>query len=435
MLQYTYTSPFKDIYGSKIIFAGPHRSFTKANRGARTHAVYSLRRELECIHDPDNGDVEKISQRVFPITTDKELGLTAHPHPLLQEDVEELGVEVPVQFEDMTDVVFSTPGNAAPTINTFCRVLVLQVLLCVAGRNYIFMLYVFLTACHIAGISNKKFLYFRGMRTKTLEEWARTRMIRKRRNHASEADRMLVPRDSTTYWGKGRAYDQYDIVKAINGTRTRHVPGKGNDTSCMRDFLSRLDPASLQNPGIGSWLNFIPGNSPFIDYLAVHVEYSSDGWLYPSLSILKELQDSKAISYSMLDKCEIREIIVGESSEFEVKQFVDWTITMHDRDDVSLPCSGLSLTIQTVDISLRDIYRIAGLIPLDAPRKILSCELETDQRDDCPEDTWKKLPTKILIGNGVTWAAGSPWLSTVQVKDGIRKIKKDLMITEDVYWI
>ena len=106
------------------------------------------------------------------------------------------------------------------------------------------------------------------------------------------------------------------------------------------------------------------------------MEYSSDGWLYPSLSILKELQDSKAISYSMLDKCEIREIIVGESSEFEVKQFVDWTITMHDRDDVSLPCSGLSLTIQTVDISLRDIYRIAGLIPLDAPRKILSCELE-----------------------------------------------------------
>ena len=84
--------------GSNIIFAGPHRSFTKANRGARTHAVYSLRRELECIHDPDNGDVEKISQRVFPITTDKELGLTAHPHPLLQEDVEELGVEVPVQF-------------------------------------------------------------------------------------------------------------------------------------------------------------------------------------------------------------------------------------------------------------------------------------------------------------------------------------------------
>ena len=174
------------------------------------------------------------------------------------------------------------------------------------------------------------------------------------------------------------------------------------------------------------------------------MEYSSDGWLYPSLSILKELQDSKAISYSMLDKCEIREIIVGESSEFEVKQFVDWTTTMHDRDDVSLPCSGLSLTIQTVDISLRDIYRIAGLIPLDAPRKILSCELETDQRDDSPEDTWKKLPTKKLVGNGVTWAAvisinlgtaGRPWLSTVQVQDGIREIKKDLMIIEDVYGI
>ncbi len=26
-----YLSPFKDVYGSRIIFAGPHKSFTRAN--------------------------------------------------------------------------------------------------------------------------------------------------------------------------------------------------------------------------------------------------------------------------------------------------------------------------------------------------------------------------------------------------------------------
>ena len=28
-----YLSPFKDIYGSRLIFAGPHKSFTKGNDG------------------------------------------------------------------------------------------------------------------------------------------------------------------------------------------------------------------------------------------------------------------------------------------------------------------------------------------------------------------------------------------------------------------
>ena len=31
-----YLSPFKDIYGSRIIFAGPHRSFTKSDNGLKT---------------------------------------------------------------------------------------------------------------------------------------------------------------------------------------------------------------------------------------------------------------------------------------------------------------------------------------------------------------------------------------------------------------
>ena len=44
-----FTSPFKDIYGSNKIFAGPHKTFTKGNRGARTHAVYALREEIENI--------------------------------------------------------------------------------------------------------------------------------------------------------------------------------------------------------------------------------------------------------------------------------------------------------------------------------------------------------------------------------------------------
>ena len=38
-----YLSPFKDVYGSRVIFAGPHKSFTKADKGVkngRSNAVF-----------------------------------------------------------------------------------------------------------------------------------------------------------------------------------------------------------------------------------------------------------------------------------------------------------------------------------------------------------------------------------------------------------
>ena len=44
-----YLSPFKDIYGSRVIFAGPHKSFTKADGGVKTemsNAVFLTREKV-----------------------------------------------------------------------------------------------------------------------------------------------------------------------------------------------------------------------------------------------------------------------------------------------------------------------------------------------------------------------------------------------------
>ena len=44
-----YMSPFKDIYGSRLIFAGPHRSFMKADNGKRSeisNAVFLIRERI-----------------------------------------------------------------------------------------------------------------------------------------------------------------------------------------------------------------------------------------------------------------------------------------------------------------------------------------------------------------------------------------------------
>ena len=104
-----FTSPFKDIFGSNKIFTGPHRLFTKANQGARTHAVYALRKEAICVDHLEEGETELCEERHFSISTDHQLGLTAHPHPLNEIDVADLGIEISVQFEERVDVMMSSP--------------------------------------------------------------------------------------------------------------------------------------------------------------------------------------------------------------------------------------------------------------------------------------------------------------------------------------
>ena len=97
------------MYCSNKIFAGPHRLFTKANRGARTHAVYALRREVMCVDHQEEGETEVCEERHFSISTDRQLGLTAHPHPLNEIDVADLGIEISEQFEERVDVMMCSP--------------------------------------------------------------------------------------------------------------------------------------------------------------------------------------------------------------------------------------------------------------------------------------------------------------------------------------
>ena len=44
-----YLSPFEDIYGSRLIFAGPHKSFTKGNDGKHSemlNVVFLIRERI-----------------------------------------------------------------------------------------------------------------------------------------------------------------------------------------------------------------------------------------------------------------------------------------------------------------------------------------------------------------------------------------------------
>ena len=95
-----YLSPFKDVWGSRIIFAGPHHVFTQGNLGVRnevSHAVFLLRDRME------NNFTEEEEIRPFSIKTDKVLGTTIHPYAFSEDDLLDAGGEVPEQFESRVE--------------------------------------------------------------------------------------------------------------------------------------------------------------------------------------------------------------------------------------------------------------------------------------------------------------------------------------------
>ena len=95
-----YMSPFKDIYGSRLIFAGPHRSFTKGDDGKRTemsNAVFLIRQrifqELEM----------ELEEQFYSMRTNKKLGLTVNPYPINGEDIMDCNGEIEEELEDLLD--------------------------------------------------------------------------------------------------------------------------------------------------------------------------------------------------------------------------------------------------------------------------------------------------------------------------------------------
>ena len=113
-----YLSPFKDIYGSRIIFAGPHKSFTRCDNGVKTemsNAVFLVRDQIH-----ERLDIES-EMRCFFITKDKRLRITVNPYPINEEDVLDCNGEIPEQFEKSLDD-HEKLLNLLEESNTLCSV-------------------------------------------------------------------------------------------------------------------------------------------------------------------------------------------------------------------------------------------------------------------------------------------------------------------------
>ena len=91
-----YKSPFADIWGSRYIFAGPHAVFSGGdpNRSdGLTHAIFHMKESTLSYR----GELKEIP---ISIPIDKRFNITIHPTPVQEQDLIELGGELPVGHGD-----------------------------------------------------------------------------------------------------------------------------------------------------------------------------------------------------------------------------------------------------------------------------------------------------------------------------------------------
>ena len=87
-----YQSTFKDIWGSDLIFAGPHKTFTNVNKTSNVnHIIFGIH---SVIREPEYNDESWTDEREYAIITDSDLGLTVNPFPLNPDDLLDVGGQV-----------------------------------------------------------------------------------------------------------------------------------------------------------------------------------------------------------------------------------------------------------------------------------------------------------------------------------------------------
>ena len=92
---------FKDIWGSDLIFAGPHKSFTNSNKTSNvSHVIFGIH---SVISDRETEHDTWADKREYAVIADNELGLTVHPFPINPQDILDVGGEIEPDFEELVN--------------------------------------------------------------------------------------------------------------------------------------------------------------------------------------------------------------------------------------------------------------------------------------------------------------------------------------------
>ena len=129
---------------------------------------------------------------------------------------------------------------------------------------------------------------------------------------------------------------------------------RGTDANCMHKYLEKVEGDGIQRPQDINMEEFLPVGAPHLDFLASTVD-RLESWKYPPGEESKFYQKARNLSYKLLDEVVVKEIIVGETSEEEIRSITSWMWDQWEKDQQMNPTQIMSLDNEEIRISLYDI--------------------------------------------------------------------------------
>ena len=157
----------------------------------------------------------------------------------------------------------------------------------------------------------------------------------------------------------------------------------------------------MQNPQLDTTHNLLPAGAPLLDFLSCTMERPDD-WNLPGRAEVDFWSHERGITMDILDQVEVKEIIVGRSTEHEIEEITSWFWNKYALDQKILPTNVVSMDVEEIKVTLYDTLRIAGWIPFKKGQ--LMSRKEEAQIQGQPEDRMQQLPVKVMIGNGLNHA-------------------------------
>ena len=235
--------------------------------------------------------------------------------------------------------------------------------------------------------------------TDELRERASQILTRARSQPSIDQDSILVPRTEINMWGKNKPYCKSNLMNKFCGYEP--TINRGKDQKCMEDYLKVTEKGGMQNPQLDSVRNLLPAGVPLLYFLSCTMERVDD-WILPGRAEVDFWSYERGITMDILKQVNVKEIIVGRSSERDIDEITSWFWDQYAIDQKILPTHVVSMDVEEIKVTLYDTLRIAGKLPFKKGQLMSRKEEKTIRGQ--PEDRMQQLPVNIMLGNGLNHA-------------------------------
>ena len=133
---------------------------------------------------------------------------------------------------------------------------------------------------------------------------------------------------------------------------------------------------------------------PLLNILAMEADQEY-GWKYPSQEALQEFQEFRGLGDRMLKKCEVKEILNGDQLEQEQLAIIAWHHERMAEDNEVFPYTPLSLNVEQVRCTLKDMLRLGGQQSYSKSAVTLS-DHPGDEKFGAHKDLYVQLPVRVM---------------------------------------